>query len=335
MRPMFVAPLVLGLVLGTGSHLEEGERALDALDYERAQTEFNQARREPNLSHASLLRLLEHHGQVAAILGHRDAAIADFRELLNLDPNHTAPEAWAPKVKTPFFEAKSWQVDHPSLQLKASTPTLASGQVTELRFELASDPLSLSRTLRVHVVGSAAPIDVPVTAPGSFGATTVPPASVAYWAELLDEHGASLIQVGDEAHLELAGAAGAPGPVASLNGSVTPDDGSVLPVVGLSIAGVGVAAGVVGAVFGLKVQSDQNELTSAQRSSNGTITSLTRAQAIQHDSQSRSDATLANVMFVAGGVAVATGVGLWVKGAFFTAAPEPGGAAVTVAMRWP
>jgi hypothetical protein len=239
-------------------------------------------------------------------------------------------------VRTPFFEAKSWQSEQVGLDLKEGPAVAAGGQVAALQFQLTADPLKLARTLRVHLVGVPAPIDAPVSGPGMLKVGISAPGAVQYWAELLDEHQAILLAIGDGAH---------PQHVLQANGgdslgvkTTVPDADSgsdTLRIAGLAVGASGVVMVGVGAIFGLKVRSDQSSVTNATRNSSGVVTSLTRAQAMSLDSEAKTDAVIADVLFAAGAVAAATGAGLWIGGTFITAAPEPKGAAVALSGSWP
>ena len=334
-----VAPALLGLALGASAHLDQGQEALRSLDYQRAESELQQARLEPGLSRTELLALLESYGAVEAILGNHEAAVSSFRELLNLDPAHVAPAKWAPKVRTPFFEAKSWQSEHVPLDLKEGAPVTLGDQVT-LEFELTADTLHLARTLRVHVVGVPAPLDSTVPGPGKMKVNLPAKRAVQYWAEILDEHQAVLLATGDGAHPQHTLQANGDGSLGT-GATVAPNDSGsdTLRTAGLVVGGGGVVLVAVGAVFGLKVRSDQSTVSNATRDGNGTVTSLTRAQAIKLDSEAKSDAVIADVLFAAGAVAAATGVGIWVGGTFiligftlYLPLPLPSG---VPSFRWP
>jgi hypothetical protein len=324
--------LLLFSLLGADPHLEAGEQALQAFDYERADTELQQARTAPDLSRGELLRLLEHVGEVDAILGRTDQAVAVFRELINLDPDHSAPDAWAPKVKTPFFEAKGWAASHPPLKLRAGDPTVHSGQVTALTFDV-TDPLGLVRAIRVYVQRAEVPIRAPLEGSPPLSVPVPPQGQIHYWAEALDEHGAALVQLGSPDHFEQTRDVSPP-PAVATPAPRAPGTSS-LRLAGYAVAGGGAVLVAVGAVFGAMAQSDINTVSNAKRDAEGRITSVTRAQAISLNSQEKTNATLANLLFATGGVAIATGAGLWLGSVFVTAAPEPGGAAVALAIRSP
>ncbi len=329
--------LFASLAVSASTHLGSGQDALRNLDYQRAETELLAARAEPGLTRTELLALLESYGAVEAVLGKHDEAIAAFRELLNLDPSHVAPAKWAPKVRTPFFEAKSWQSEQVGLDLKEAPAITAGGRVTALQFQLTSDPLKLARTLRVHLVGVPAPLDSPVSGPGMLKVGLSTPGAIQYWAELLDEHQAILLAIGDGAHPQhVLQANGGDGSLGTKTTVPDADSGSdTLRIAGLAVGASGVVMVGVGAVFGLKVRSDQSTVNNATRNSSGVVTSLTRAQAMSLDNEAKTDAVIADVLFAAGAVAAATGAGLWIGGAFITATPEPKGAGVALSMNWP
>jgi hypothetical protein len=109
----------------------------------------------------------------------------------------------------------------------------------------------------------------------------------------------------------------------------TEDEPQMRPLAyGLAAGGL-VALGV-GGFLGLQVHNAQSQLTNAQRDSEGRIlpTSLTQKQAYQLDQQVKTEGPIADVLFVAGGVAAAAGVGVFIWGTIY-AEPAPTGVAVS------
>jgi hypothetical protein len=106
--------------------------------------------------------------------------------------------------------------------------------------------------------------------------------------------------------------------------------------VGLSTAGVGIVAVGLGAYFGLHAASLSNEISSVS-SGHGTWS----AQDQSDYDAGKTSALLANVLYIAGGVALATGTLLtylgWPKGpaqTTATLAPSPGGGQLVVVGRF-
>jgi hypothetical protein len=90
----------------------------------------------------------------------------------------------------------------------------------------------------------------------------------------------------------------------------------------------GVVGLVVGTICGLAVHSDQNQLNSATKDSQGRITSLTQKQAYSLNSSAQTNGIIADIGFVAGGLALASGAAVWVYGMEMTATPTANGVAV-------
>jgi tetratricopeptide (TPR) repeat protein len=105
-----------------------------------------------------------------------------------------------------------------------------------------------------------------------------------------------------------------------------PNRGRALKVTGLVVGAVGVAALAVGAGLGVAVLDVQSQLNSLRAN----MGMWSQAQSDTYDRGQR-EATAATAMYVAGGVAVGTGIILYVIGrrqqrARYAVAPTPGGA---------
>lgn len=103
-------------------------------------------------------------------------------------------------------------------------------------------------------------------------------------------------------------------------------------IAGLAIAGGGVAVAGLGIVFGVMSNGTRAQITGAQTDGSGRVTSLTQREALELDARQRTEAAVANVCFVAGGVLAAGGVTLFLltkDDAQVAVAPAPGGVLIT------
>ncbi|MEW5739845.1 MAG: hypothetical protein AB1938_13015 [Myxococcota bacterium] len=82
--------------------------------------------------------------------------------------------------------------------------------------------------------------------------------------------------------------------------------------IGLGVAGV--AALAAGGVFGYLSFDARGKIDNAEKDPNGIVTGITEKEAQALDSQARTFAVVANILFVAGGVMAATGLGLFLFG---------------------
>ena len=99
------------------------------------------------------------------------------------------------------------------------------------------------------------------------------------------------------------------------------------------LLGAGVVAAGVGVVLGLQANEARAKMTNATRDELGRVTSLTQTHAVALESSSRTQATVANVLFGVGGAFAAAGVVLMVLGPSseptVALSPVPGGAVLT------
>jgi hypothetical protein len=198
------------------------------------------------------------------------------------------------------------------------------------------DVLRLARAARFHLKtgGPEELVEVPL-ASGKAELPVGKPA-VRWWVELLSERKAVLAEVVSATSPREDLAPGA--------ASLAKDDGSMrvetgAPVsggwrrpAGFALLGAGVVAAGVGALFGVQSATARNTLGAAAVDEQGRVTGLTQRDAGSLEAQANSQATLANVLFVAGGALGVAGVVLAIVGpdAAPTVAlsPAPGGVLV-------
>jgi hypothetical protein len=86
----------------------------------------------------------------------------------------------------------------------------------------------------------------------------------------------------------------------------------------------------VGSVFGVLANDGRQRIASAEASSLGLVTSLSREEALRIDQQAQLNALVADICFAAGGAFAVTGAALFIAG---TVAPDRSGGAVVVGGR--
>ncbi len=93
-------------VAAPNADLQRGIDLFEQYKYAEARATLAKARTHRGLTRAELLKVLELIGVSAAQQRQPDAAEAVFTELLTLDPEHKLENDYAPRVMTPYYEAK-------------------------------------------------------------------------------------------------------------------------------------------------------------------------------------------------------------------------------------
>ena len=235
-----------------------------------------------------------------------------------LEPSSILPKDQPPRVRTPFFEAKDWAASNP-LEIETTTPGREQSRCTPT-VRVAEDVLRLIEKVRFVVTEGAEPTTKEVAVE-----TSTAQLSLGAWgtwrAELLRNADAVLLEVGPFS----VGSRPAPDPVAerapSTMVSARPTASIPLRTVGFITSGAGVVAVGIGLAFGLASTQARARITFATTNDAGLTTSLTQREATILESQARSQATLANVLFVGGGVLAAAGAVLIVVGSLSPESP--------------
>jgi hypothetical protein len=119
------------------------------LRYADAARALEEARAQPGNDRDALLEILEMQGVVAGMLQQPAKARAAFQTLLVLAPDHRLTGDYAPRVVTPFFEAKAWVNDQDAaVHLEAAT---GSEGARPLAVQVNKDLLGLGRTVRFYL----------------------------------------------------------------------------------------------------------------------------------------------------------------------------------------
>lgn len=316
----------------TNPDLARASALLEELRYAEASKALEAALARPGNSRDTLLRILELQGVVAAMLQQPAKARAAFQTLAVLAPDHQLRGDYAPRVVTPFFEAKGWVADQAAAlriePLAAKTEYLVEG----LGVQVNSDVLKLSRAVRFHLRADGAPWREE-TLPLAEGRAllAVKGERVQWWAELLDERQAVLALAGSETaplnelspRLEALTRAPKAPTATSKWAFDTP-----MRMASYALMAVAVGTGATGGYFGLQSRSARAEVENATVDSRGVIIGLTQREALELDQKARSSARLANVLFGVAGAAAIAGGTLWVLGKPVTVSATPVGVTV-------
>ncbi len=308
----------------------EAKRQVDDLEFEAALKTLDAAERLEGNSRETVLELHLLRGIVFGTLG-KDAKTRDsFRKLLMLDPKASLPDDLPPRVKTPFFEAREWSESNGPLTLTPSAE-LEDGAAKWVVISAAKDVLRLARVARFHL--GAEVVEVPFVS-GQAKTPVVGPV-VSWWAEVLSERKGVLLQLGSAETPRVDGAApGVAAVTAPVELAVTtaPGGGWRRPV-GAALLAAGAVTVGVGVAFGVLAQGARARVTDAARDEAGRVTSLTQRDAKALEASAQTQATVANVLFVTGGVLAAGGLVLVLVGPdaapSVTLAPTAGGAVLS------
>lgn len=333
MRSILAALLLAAPALAENAHLARAERLIENFKYADAAHALEAAAAENGNDRATLMKILELQGMVAATMNLETKAINAFHALVELDPKYHLSREYGPKITTPFYRAKNWITEHEPLAFAAAKPVFEGDVVKRLEVSVLSDPLTLGNAVRFHLRLPGAPWstrEVPLDKRGA--ATGVDAPSVEWWAELLGEHAAILTSIGSAEHPLVA----KPQPVAVVPQEKPQviyvrepgEEGPRFRPLAYGAMGLGVAGLGVGIFFGASSSSERSRALNVSRDANGVITSETQKQANQLQTQSLSDANTANILFAVGGGLAAAGVTLWLVGGQMSVSPAPGGVAV-------
>ena len=312
------------------TELARARELLDGLRYAEASRALEAARALPGNDRDTLLQVLELQGVVAAMLQQPDKARAAFRTLLVLAPDHRLTGDYAPRVVTPFFEARAWVDDQKAaLRVEAAPAVEGEHSVERVVVRVVMDSLNLGRAVRFHLSEDDAPwTERESTLDRGEASVAVRGARVLWWAELLDEN---------KAVLGTVGSATAPLWALSLRSralvAAQPPELSSAPTSPWRIAagvslGLAVGAGGTGGYFGWRSREARDSLASAPVDEGGLTTGFTQREAYALDERARSSARLANILFGVAGAAAIVGGTFWVLGAPVSVSATPGGVAV-------
>lgn len=316
-------------------HLPRARVLLEELRYAEATRALDEARAVPGNDRNTLLEILELQGVVSGMLQQPARARASFQTLLVLAPDYRLKGDYAPRVVTPFFEARAWVTDQQAaLRMDAAPPSDDNPSAQPLAVDVKVDVLKLGRAVRFYIREPGEgwrKQEEPLA--GGKASGTMKGARADWWAELLDERRAVLASVGSEAAPLVARTSDAralvPSPTAPGEGaSEVKAPTSPLRIAAYACLGAAVGAGAVGGYSGWQSREARARVAGAPVNGDGVTTGLTQREAFALDERARSQGRLANILFGVAGAAAVAGGTLWVLGAPVTVSPTPTGVVV-------
>jgi hypothetical protein len=193
-----IALMVAPLLLGAGSKddmLGSAEKLCGQLKYAACLDALDKATLVEGRSRATTVRLLELQGLTAAALNQPARATAAFHQLFLIDPAHQFPTSYSPRVNTQILEARSWAREKGPLSAAASDSGDGDNRTLEVRVE--NDPTSIARDVRIHARAKDGEwLEQTARRDGSVFSVTIAASSVEWWAEVMGDRAAVLVELG-------------------------------------------------------------------------------------------------------------------------------------------
>jgi hypothetical protein len=349
---MFLALILAATVAAAPSspspQVAEARRLVDALEYDKALKVIDAAFAQGGLEREAQVSLYELSAIAWATLGKSAKAKEAFQALLSLAPDFQLSKNLPPRTRTPFFEAKTWLAGASPVSADVE-PVRDGAALNELVVTVKDNALVTARSLRVTLTGSGAPGEPrPFALDGKRAVIPLGGSAVAAWkVEVLGDRGVLHVALGEARAPNVSAARPPPEllplppppPAAAL---VTPAEApprAWMRPTGVVVGAAGVAALLGGGLFGFLSSDARAKVVDAERDPMGVVTGITQREAAEYDAAARSNATIANVLFVTGGVLAASGLGLFLFGGRGASADAgatgvslmvtPGGAAVS------
>jgi hypothetical protein len=185
---MRLAPLLLICAMGAfhaaaAEPLNAAAAEVKALKYKDAARSLAKAEAQQGLSAEQVKQLYELKGIVAGTLNDEAGARAAFTRLLVLAPTFRLNGRYAPRVTTPFYDAKSWVAENGAITVERGAPTAAAGKLTSIPVRVSGDALTLVTQVVVHLREPKGPWTTVALGPAG-GAVPVSASRVELWVEL-------------------------------------------------------------------------------------------------------------------------------------------------------
>lgn len=337
------AVLLATLAAGTSGNaqLDRAEKLCDELQFAACLSALDAAWAVEENPRPTVLRILELQGITAASLGQQPRAQAALRQLFVIAPDHPVRRDYAPRVMTQVFEARAWANSKGALQLEELTPEIDGGLIRSVGVRVASDPLTMVRGVRLHLragAGEWATQLVPLS--GDHAKAPAAVRELAWFAEVLGERNRVLATIGDAKDPRVARAApeavaesaspvaDAAAPAAANVAANTSSSPGFYRPASYVLGGLAVLSVAGGTYFGLSANEARTRLAAPTLNEQGRVTGLTQLEADSLNKTMQRDATLANGLFVAGGILAGAGVTFFLLGDDVQATPAPGGVTV-------
>ena len=313
---MLALACALLVTAADSKELKKGEELFSAFKWAEARAALAEARaKAKGLSREQLLRILELSGVAASQQRQVDAAQTAFMELLVLAPEHQLEAEYAPRVMTPFYEAKRLAQEKGALTV-AVEPTTAGTRVESLTVRVTNDPLGHTRSVRFHVGGA----DSVVPLQGGAASVAVGSAEVSWSAELLGDNEAEVYRLEPRVDRPPPPVVAAPPPTPAPAPAITapppaaPAKRGGLRAVSYVAFALALAAGGTGGYFGWRSGDAFGRLDRALPDGGGLVTSITERDAYALQADGRSSALIANSLYIGAGVLAVAALVLFLVG---------------------
>jgi hypothetical protein len=302
MRTGAVAGLLLSSMAAASPTLDKARALVGDLKYAEAGKVLQAAEAVTGNTRAELIEIYELEGIVFGSLNKAEPAQLAFSRLLSLDPEHKLNGKFAPRVTTPFYEAKGKAHEMGPLTAVPGAG-YAAERVTSLGFTL-KDPASIAKKLVVTVSEDGKPWRK-VTLAASQQLIVPISATQLYWfAVVLGDHDAVLLEVASAAAPTLQRAPSAPVDVPKVEpkpepppepvAKVEPPEPAPTPAapppppekkprlrpLSVTLGVLGTISALVCVSMILSYNANVSAWNNATRAPNGTITGITRADAV-------------------------------------------------------
>jgi hypothetical protein len=250
MRSFAVVVALVAGVSNAAPSLGQAQAELKALKYGEAAKTLKSLSQAEGFSQAEVIQYFTLLGQVRGALNDGEGARDAFMRALSLDPELKLQGKAAPRVTTPFFEAKGRVKDQGRLEVKVASKSEVEGGWA-LVLAASADPLAMATDVIISIDedGVARSVTVPFS---KVGALSVKGRKVRVGWSVLGAHG-WVLQQSAPLELERAAVVVKPvEPVAKPAAAVVAKPEVVEPpskVPGIVVLSSGVAVAAVGGVF--------------------------------------------------------------------------------------
>jgi hypothetical protein len=191
-RGALIFSLLLSAALAAPA--DDAALAMRELRWKDARATVDGALTRGGLDRQSWLVLARQAAEIAVVLDGAEAAEAEFRKLLVVDPEQPPPTRRGPVVMAPFERARRWVAEHGALKAVLRLPSAASEDVTAIEVRVSGDSLAMVSGARVRVRGANGFSRLPGSSLNPQLPTPGP--ETQFYIDLVDEHDNVLYSLG-------------------------------------------------------------------------------------------------------------------------------------------
>lgn len=160
---LVVLLVVAQIAVPARARIDEAKQQLRDLKYKEAAQTLNAVASMPGLTRAEALDFYSTEGLMKAGLSDAAGARRSFGFALLLDPEFKLPGKPAPRVSTPFLEAKAWAREHPPLGVSLRSQELGPDHwVLQFAVPASEEGLSDRVLFTVEAAGVSREVELPM-----------------------------------------------------------------------------------------------------------------------------------------------------------------------------